>query len=97
MRPWQHRTEASSGRLRRWDLSCSVLLGRKVDGHVLANEERVEKHSFSALTCSRKRAELIGEPRHPSQAVEPRRDGMLDVTEDIAVLMFTNHYILGEP
>ncbi len=23
-----------------------------------------------------------------------RRDGMLDVTEDIAFLMFTNHYIL---
>lgn len=70
------------------------IIGRKVDGHVLANEERVEKHLFSALTCSRKRAELIGEPRHPAQAVEPRRDGMLDVTEDIAVLMFTNNYIL---
>ena len=96
MRPWQHRTEAPSGRLS--DGTYPVrYIGRKVDGHVPANEERVEKHSFSALTCSRKRAELIGEPRHPSQAVEPRRDGMLDVTEDIAVLMFTNHYILGKP
>ena len=70
------------------------IIGRKVDGHVPANEERVEKHLFSVLTSSRKRAELIGEPRHPAQAVEPRRDGMLDVMEDIAVLMFTNHYIL---
>lgn len=35
------------------------IIGRKVDGHVLANEERVEKHLFSALTSSRKRAELI--------------------------------------
>ena len=49
------------------------IIGRKVDGHVSANEERVEKHLFSALTCSRKRAELIGEPRHPAQAVEPCR------------------------
>ena len=70
------------------------IIGRKVDGHVLANEERVEKHLFSALTCSRKRAELIGEPRHPAQAVEPRRDGMLDVTEYIVVFIFSKNYIL---
>lgn len=38
------------------------IIGRKVDGHVPANEERVEKHLFSALTSSRKRAELIEEP-----------------------------------
>ena len=42
------------------------IIGRKVDRHVPANEERVEKHLFSALTCSRKRAEFIGEPRHPA-------------------------------
>ena len=35
------------------------IIGRKVDGHVSANGERVEKHLFSALTSSRKRAELI--------------------------------------
>lgn len=73
------------------------IIGRKVDGHVPANEERVSKHLFPALTCSRKRAELIGEPRHPSQAVEPRRDGMLDVTEYIVVLIFINHNILSKP
>ena len=70
------------------------IIGRKVDGHVSANEARVEKHLFSALTCSRKRAELIGEPRHPAQAVEPRRDGMLDVTEYIVVFIFSKNYIL---
>jgi hypothetical protein len=70
------------------------IIGRKVDGHVPANGEGVSKHLFPALTSSRKRAELIEGPGHSSQAVEPRRDGMLDVTEGIAVLMFTNHYIL---
>ena len=70
------------------------IIGRKVDGHVPANEERVSKHLFPALTCSRKRAELIEGPGHSSQAVEPRRDGMLDVTEDIVVLTFTNNNIL---
>lgn len=55
------------------------IIGRKVDGHVLANEERVEKHSFSALTCSRKRAELIEGPGHSPQAVEPRGDRSIDV------------------
>lgn len=70
------------------------IIGRKVDGHVPANEERVEKHSFSALTCSRKRAELIEGPGHSSQAVEPRRDGMLDVTEYIVVFILSKHYIL---
>lgn len=35
------------------------IIGRKVDGHVSANGERVEKYLFSALTSSRKRAELI--------------------------------------
>ncbi len=54
------------------------IIGRKLDGHVSANEERVEKHLFSALTCSRKRAELIGKPRHPAQAVEPRRVRSID-------------------
>lgn len=55
------------------------IIGRKVDGHVLANEERVEKHSFSALTCSRKRAELIEGPGHSSQAVEPRGNNIIIV------------------
>ena len=70
------------------------IIGRKVDGHVPANGEGVSKHLFPALTSSRKRAELIEGPRHPAQAVEPRRDGMLDVTEYIVVFAFSNHYIL---
>lgn len=70
------------------------IIGRKVDGHVPANGEGVSKHLFSALTSSRKRAELIGEPRHPAQAVEPRRDGMFDVTKYIVVFIFSNRYIL---
>lgn len=71
------------------------IIGRKVDGHVLANEERVEKHSFSALTCSRKRAELIEGPGHSSQAVEPCRDGLFDVTEYIVVFyIFKKLYIV---
>ena len=55
------------------------IIGRKVDGHVPANEERVEKHLFSALTCSRNRAELIEGLRHPAQAVEPCGDGVFAV------------------
>ena len=55
------------------------IIGRKVDGHVPANEERVEKHLFSALTSSRKRAELIEGPGHSSQAVEPCRVRSIDV------------------
>ena len=48
------------------------IIGRKLDGHVAANEERVEKHLLSALTCSRKRAELIEGLRHSAQVVKPR-------------------------
>ena len=73
------------------------IIGRKLDGHVSANEERVEKHLFSASTSSRKRAELIGELRHPAQAVEPRGNGMSDVTENIVDAKFIHHYILWKP
>ena len=82
LRPWQHRTEAPSGRLS--DGTYPVrYIGRKVDGHVPANEERVEKHLFSALTCSRKRAELIEGPGHSSQAVEPCREHCVDSAQEI--------------
>ena len=100
MRPWQHRTEAPSGRLS--DGTYPVrYIGRKVDGHVPANEERVEKHLFSALTCSRKRAELIGEPRHPSQAVETRGERRVDSAEEITPAKPQNSWLCvtcsGEP
>lgn len=55
------------------------IIGRKVDGHVPANGEGVSKHSFPALTSSRKRAELIEGPRHPAQAVEPRGNNIIIV------------------